>query len=103
MAWISSGQVTNPVAGTVLCDSGALSAGAHEAVTILGATVACAVELQHRDAANAVTLHSQALGVGAFGTAQLPKITQQLVAGERLRVVAVTSPVGVVSVSLDLV
>ena len=100
MAWFSSGRVVNPVNDQVLVDVGALPPGFSGNV-VLSATVAAAVELQQRDAANLVTTFSQILAVPIFGTG-IFWFSQDGPSSlaTRLRVVCVNAPVGFVSVSI---
>ena len=100
MAWFSSGRVVNPINDQVLVDAGALPPGFSGNV-VLSATVATAVELQQRDAANLATTFSQVLAVPILGTGTfLFSQDGPSLLPTRLRVVCVGAPIGSVSVSI---
>lgn len=101
MAWISSGRVSSPALDAVLLDTGPLISGTRAPQAIISSTVAAAFELQWRDAANLVTLRSQILACLAFDTRNtIINSTIEMLTNERLRVLAVGTIVGTVSVSL---
>lgn len=82
--WINATLV--PSAGTILLDTGPLPAGDYEAKWGLGSyPQQDVVGLQHRDAANAVTLHEQADTTGALVQANLYLGRTTLALNERLR------------------
>jgi hypothetical protein len=100
--WASSGRVTNPIANDVIVDSGAFAAdGTRRPLFVLASSVAGSFELQHRDAANAVTLKSQIITLSATGTFKfdVPSGIDTL-AGERLRLIMVAGVTGLVSCSV---
>jgi hypothetical protein len=104
MTWLPSGRVINPALNAVLVDTGPLTAETRTVQVHFACTVAAAVELQLRDAADALTLKSQILavptggGMAQFG-ATFPDVP--MADNQRLRVIAVAAIVGAVSVSLD--
>lgn len=101
MTWLSSGRITNPAIDALLLDTGALIAGSRTPQIMISSTVAAAFELQYRDAANAVTLKSQIIACGAFDVQSVGfSIPLDMLATERLRVLAVGTIVGVMSVSI---
>ena len=61
MAWSTKGVVTDPVAGDVLADTGAIGPGAVTCTVVayIQANTASVFDMQHRDATNATTLYSQ--------------------------------------------
>jgi hypothetical protein len=68
MPWISEGLKTLPVgAGTVLADTGELSAGNYSLFsTMLSADLAATFEIQWRNAANSANIWSQRFYTGAL-------------------------------------
>lgn len=63
MSWAASGRLTNPTANAIVADTGPLSVGTRRLTIVLAASVTAICELQHRDAANALTLKSQIIVV----------------------------------------
>jgi hypothetical protein len=92
-SWLT-GKQTAPAAGTVIADTGALNAGDYELRAL-----ACAsalegldndIELQHRDAANAVTIKSLVLPIAPNMPPAVVEVGRfTLAAGERIRLVNV--------------
>lgn len=68
MSWITGGEKTAPIAGTVLVDTGPMPAGPYYLQMAVSATVALGVRLEIRNAANTQTVISQLFGVPASGT-----------------------------------
>ena len=102
MAWISSGRLVNPAIDAVLLDTVALTAGIRTPQAIVTSTVTAQFELQLRDAANAATLRSQILSVVAMDTFDFTfNQPIQVALNERLRILAVGTIVGTVSVSMN--
>ena len=102
MAWISSGRLVNPAIDAVLLDTVALAAGTRTPHAIVTSTVSAQFELQWRDAANAATLRSQMLSVVALDTVEVTfNQPIQMALNERLRILAVGTIVGTVSVSMN--
>jgi hypothetical protein len=101
MPWTSSGRLTNPIAGQIALDSGALPLGTRRIVVVMSCSVDVATELQHRDAANAATLNSQVLSCKAFDTVSI-EIPMGLnnAANERYRIENISAIAGVLSVSV---
>jgi len=97
------GSVFDPVAGTVIVDTGPLPAGTYDIFgSIRGTGVSlvtgATIELEHRNAANAATLAvllngTLTTGTG-FPTAALPLIGYVLALNERLRIITDTSLAG---------
>lgn len=63
MAWHTNGPITDPGDGEVLADSGALAVGSTTAALLIYAPTACTVYLNHRNALNTATLHSQPIPI----------------------------------------
>lgn len=86
--WYTNGLVSNPAAGTVLADTGAVSEDSEYHAYIVGSSTANArVRIEHRNPDN--TANSQSpivLHVGANTPIEL-FVPVRLVKGERLRVV----------------
>ena len=101
MPWTSSGRITNPTAGQIVADSGALAGGTREPLIAVACSVAVTLELQQRDAANAATLKSQIISVPAntFVAFHVP-MGIPVGDGERLRLENVSAVTGVLSVSV---
>src|SRR5947209_8102332 len=89
MAWNTAGVLSAPTTGTILADTGALGATTLSFTILLYALDTCTIDIQHRNATNTTTLHSQLLYVTP-GTNNPMTVTIQLTPGlnERLRVVA---------------
>jgi hypothetical protein len=104
MAWLSSGRIANPAIDQVILDTGPLPAGAYWFTAQGSGSVAAAMEVQLRDAANATTVKSQIIANPAFGTSppfEVPERFQFNVnVNERIRVIMVAAVTGSVSVSL---
>ncbi len=93
----SAGNTTNPAANAILADSGALANAGIYRVTVTVATSVtfnpAVMQIQHRDAANAVT--NVALGVAQGATTFSTLLFfLTLVANERVRVTNITALVG---------
>jgi hypothetical protein len=66
MAWFTGGALTNPAINAIMADTGALVNGGTSTVTmIVSSTVAAAVVLEQRDAANALNITSHIFPVAA--------------------------------------
>ena len=104
MTWLFSGRVVNPVLDAVIIDTGPLAAAPRNFQIFASATVAAPLEVQWRDAANLVTKASQVLAIPALDfKTKIPFLRElDMLANERIRIVAVTAIVGSVSVSLDI-
>jgi len=86
-----SGSAVNPGAGVVIADTGELPEGYYDLqilVSVLLATVWADPRIQHRDAANAVSLFEQWVALPATSTLFCDLNNRQVSAGERIRVVA---------------
>jgi hypothetical protein len=101
--WVGGSVFTNPSSGTVLADSGSISAASplasvYEYVVVASTTVSAQLLVEHRDANNASTIESfnVLLPAGVVAFPVPVKITQ----GERVRVVLVSAITGSISVAL---
>jgi len=66
MAWFTTGAQTNPVINAIIADTGALADGGTSNVTmVVSSTVACAVVLEQRDAANTANINSHIFPIAA--------------------------------------
>lgn len=95
--WNTGGVVVNPILGAVLIDTGALPESRRQFSVIVASTVPALTFLEHRDAANAVTLHRLPLFCVANGTVDeaIPtEVAFPMADSERLRVVAGALTVG---------
>lgn len=102
--WISSSSVLNPVASTVLVDTGPQAADTcYVAQIIVGSSVNAVFVFERRNVANTATLQSLLLPVQAFDfrDPQL-KAAICLLAGERYRVINNGALTGTVQASLFL-
>lgn len=92
-AYDVSAEVTAPLAGTVVGDTGAVAAGTYRIVALLGASDAVAagagLKLEVRDAANGATLKRVIVSAGQAANVEVPRIT--LAANERVRAVTGTA------------
>jgi len=105
--WLSSGEVSNPSAGTVLVDSGPISAPSGPIQLSLCwsvyATALTTVSLQHRNAANTGDVQDQVIGILANSNDDFCEpVSWDIADQERIRLVARTGPglLGTVSASL---
>jgi len=96
MAWQSAGVQTNPVADTILADSGAIAAGGTFSVTMGCVTsVPATVALELRDAANTTTLNSMSFNI--LDISKLTDLVQfsiTVAANQRLRIRLVNAITG---------
>ena len=105
MPWITGGLQTNPAAATILADTGPRSgpAGSTEVILELAllasSSVSCGVEIQHRNTANNTNIWQHAFRLAADGCVN-EKICVTIANGERVRVVMLTAPTGLVQASL---
>lgn len=101
-AEITNGDANNPAANTIIGDTGALPAGDYDifasisVASVVGAPASTAVFLQHRNAANTVTLatllHGTSIGAVNIGMfAQLPLTGYTIGLNERLRWILLVS------------
>lgn len=91
--WVDGAVVASPGAGVVLADTGALSAGEYVfAFFFTTSGFGTIFRIEHRDAANAVTLRSQIFNT-IVGNPIEPVIPTKLLLaeGERMRTVHVSS------------
>lgn len=98
MPWVTGiGVAVNPVAGTVLADTGPLHAGAYDSFPFVWCSTITTVIFEHRDAANAVTLDAQ-----VFSQEHPMPMMQwvQLDEGERLRVITRENVKGQIDASI---
>jgi len=106
--WYSEGIKTNPIAGDLLADTGALSLADNlrspnkTFKVMVSGTILARVEIQHRNAANSATLATQLLTVLAdsqyLWDPTISGIT--LAESERIRVVMFANALGSVSASI---
>jgi hypothetical protein len=101
--WVGGSVFNNPASGTILADTGPISAASplasvYEYVVVASSTVSAQLLVEHRDADNASTLESfnVLLPAGVVAFPVPVKITQ----GERVRVVLVSAITGSISVGL---
>lgn len=101
--WASSGRVANPVLDQVLVDTGPLVAKQRMFQVYISANANTVVEIQWRDAANAATLKSQVIAVPAFSFQQFQRFLEEIdmLANQRIRLIAVAAVAGMVSASLE--
>jgi hypothetical protein len=99
--WLSAVTV-NPTAGQVLVDTGAISGPTSvEFCAYTAGSVAAVLTVEHRNAANSATLHSQQIPVtaGTFNE-MCPNKGFTVADQERVRIVSTNAVTGTVSVSL---
>jgi len=89
MAWITSGVVTNPPAGTVLLDSGPLPAGAFTMPLLLVSSDGRMLRLEWRNAANGANKQSHIFIVSGTQVFDLSSKTITVLANERVRLVTI--------------
>lgn len=92
-AEIFDGQATAPAVGTVIADTGALTAGDYDVLLWITQAITAAqnqMNFEHRDAANAanIWLHLPIIGDGTTSQLLNAAFSVTLLADERLRVVA---------------
>ena len=100
-----TGTVTNPGAGAVVVDTGALPAdGNYKWCVWAAASVTAVLRIQHRDTSNATTLHEFYVPVSATTPAPVfcapENMGPLLLQDERIRVINNSIVVGVVSASI---
>lgn len=104
-AEIAFGEVINPVAGGVIADTGALAPGDYDIFGNISTHINTnatgnVIVLEHRDAANAVTLarllYSSSTTVLGRTQCFLPLVGYTLALNERLRIIAVAAMTGFV-------
>ena len=102
MTWFSGAVAVNPAANDILADTGALAAGVSNVSVVVATSVAAIVSIEHRDAANTTTLHSQLVAVSGLGTlsCELPGVS--LAANERIRLRNTTILVGSIQGSITV-
>jgi H+/Cl- antiporter ClcA len=99
--WYSEGELTDPADGAVLADTGKIDSGNNTLLTVLvTASVAAAVMIVHRDAANTGTVIKQIVRVVPNDTKVVPLGVQPLGLGERFQVLASGVTVGAVQASI---
>lgn len=105
MPWITGGLQTNPASGAILADTGARSGPAGSTETILDlrllatSSVTCGIEIQHRNVANTTNIWQHAFRLAADAAINM-RIPVTIANGERVRIVMLTSPIGLVQASL---
>lgn len=82
----SAGQLTNPSAGDVAADTGALAAGTYELRYVVGGSVASISTINRRNAANGAAVGDQPLIYAAAGASQTGRLTMTLETDERVRI-----------------
>jgi hypothetical protein len=86
MSWFSAGLLANPVANTILADTGAMTvAGSAKLKLVMGADVGMVVFLEQRNAANSANINSQVLANAANSPYDLEIPGVEWAAGERFR------------------
>ncbi len=102
--WVDGAIATNPTAGDILADTGALTVGEYVFAFLLvamGLTSSGRLRIEHRNAANAANLAAQTFPIGADSVLEPVFPTKiSIVEGERIRVLAGTSITGDVEVSI---
>jgi hypothetical protein len=88
MAWIAGATYLNPLAGTVLVDTGPLRAGYYKFQIVASANTGLEVLLQYRDATNTLTLKQKTLPITLSQSYVTLGVVQRYAPNERLRVVA---------------
>jgi len=88
--WFSNGPLTNPAANAILADTGPYSVGGPSSICIrsmvVASTVTAIIILEHRDATNTSTVHSQGMPVPANSSMIYPSICVILSDQERIRI-----------------
>lgn len=70
--WYTNGNIASPLSTSPLADTGQIAAaGNYLAQVVVSADAAAAINLQHRDTANATNVTEQRLFIGANGTVSL--------------------------------
>lgn len=100
MGWYTAGIKTNPVANTILADTGPAGADTQGDVRIVGGcTVAALVFVEHRDVDGVTVLHSQGIFLPASAM-QTPEIIIDVLAGQHIVVRTNAAIAGSTQVSL---
>lgn len=102
MAWFTEGKKTQPAAGDVLADTGAVAAALTVAPlqVVITATLAVTVELRHYDTNGTTILKSHFIKCAANDTIAIPFANIVLDTDQRLKVVNATATLGDVQASL---
>lgn len=92
-AYHAIGEQTAPSAGTVIADTGAVSAGYYEVIGHVGSDdpleVGQYIHFQHRNAANSATSHGVIVPTPGFGRIHWPRLA--MAASERIRAISGTT------------
>lgn len=83
--WESEGVKTNPSAGDVLADTGALAVGLYDIRILVGGSAAASWTVNRRNAANGADVGDQPLVYTPAGASQWAQFTMSLEASERVR------------------
>jgi len=101
MAWYSEGELTSPADGALLATTGKLAVGNNSMTTVIvSATVAAAVRLLYRNAADSASKQGQTIRVVANSTVVVPLGAQVVDIGDALQVVTVGAILGAVQASI---
>ena len=98
--WWAGSILTNPTDGTVLVDSGPITAGTYLVALVGTGSVAWVYDFQHRDAANAANNNAQRRRPAAGNEDFLAPNKVQVASGERFRAVLVGNVTGEVQMSV---
>lgn len=104
MTWLSSGRISSPALDAVLLDTGPLPAAPRNFKIMAACSVAASIEIQWRDATNTSNNGAQIVSIQALDFQQSVPFMREIdmLANERIRIVAIGLIVGVVSVSIDI-
>lgn len=97
----SVAEATNPTTGTVMADSGALTAGNYVVGVIVGQSAVARYTVQRRNAANGANVGDTLVLYGAAGQSGQYQLRTPLEAGERIRVVMTADLTGTSSVLVN--
>lgn len=99
----TQGELTDPTAGTVTADSGAVALGGnYEVIVTLGASAPAQFQLQRRNAANGANVGNVPIIYGPAGQSGQYRFLYRLEPTERVRVVMDDNLTGTAVVSLNL-
>lgn len=100
MAWATANTITDPTAGTILADTGALSIGLLSFTILLASSGPSAtLELQLRNAANSANVATQTINSTGYGSDAIP-VPIVIGLNQRLRLVVVNNYTGDVDASI---
>ena len=100
MEWVDGALFVNPPANQVLADTGPVRKGVHRVMLFIWASTGFEAIFERRDAANAMTVKAQVLGVVLTNLPFAPTVSIETEANERLRLITRAAVVGEVEASI---